>query len=182
MRFTQFGILAFVVAVIAGPLYTVSGYSPVRNLISELSAQNTQGNWLMSAGFIALGLCIAYDGVLAFAVEQLPFIAFGIFMLLAGLFSHKPIAPEVPFVQWAHTMHSALATAAGLSITIGLVWQAGAQQLLLPRVIAGGLALVCLAVPLAMFRFPEVQGLLQRAMYVLVFAWLFHSYPLRSDA
>ncbi len=182
MRLTYFGILAFVVAVIAGPLYTVSGYSPVRNLISELSAQNTQGNWFMSAGFIALGLCIAYDGVRAFSVQQLPFIAFGIFMLLAGLFSHRPIAPEAPFVQWAHTVHSALATAAGISITIGLAWQAGTQQSLLQRVIAGALAIVCLAFPLAMFRFPEVQGLVQRAMYVLVFAWLLHSYPLRTHA
>jgi hypothetical membrane protein len=182
MRLTHLGILAFVVAVIAGPLYTVSGYSPVRNLISELSAQSTQGNWLMSAGFVALGLCLAYDGVRAFSVHQLPFIAFGILMLLAGLFSHNPIAPEVPFVQWAHTAHSALATAAGISITIGLAWQAGTQQSVISRVVAGTLALVCLAFPLAMFRFPGVQGLVQRAMYVLVFAWLFHSYPLRTHA
>ncbi len=182
MRFTHFGILAFVLAVIAGPLYAVPGYSSVRNLISELSAQNTQGNWLMSSAFIVLGLGIAYDGARAFSVRQLPFIAFGAFMLLAGLFSHRPIATEVPYVQWVHSAHSALATAAGVSITVGLFWQAGTLQASMPRVIAGLLAFVCIAFPLAMLKFPEVQGLVQRAMYVLVFVWLFYSYPLRTHA
>ncbi len=177
MRFTHLGILAFVAAVVAGPLYTVTGYSAVRNLISELSAQNTPGNWIMSAAFLTLGAGIVADGTRSFAFHQLPFIAFGVFMALAGIFSHKPIDLQLTYVEWEHTAHSALATAAGVSVTVGFVWQAVHLQMPLHRLLVAVLALMCVVLPLAMFRFPEVQGVVQRVMYALVFMWLWSFYP-----
>jgi hypothetical protein len=57
------GILIFAVAALAGPCYTVEGYSPVSNVISQLGAQNTLNNLIMVAGFLALGIGIVADGI-----------------------------------------------------------------------------------------------------------------------
>lgn len=124
MHATRLGILLFALAAIAGPLYTVPEYSPVSNLISELGAQGTPRSWIMSAGFLALGAGIVAGGCVGFSCPLLPFMAFGVFMALAGLLGHKPVDPDVPYVSWVHAAHSALATAAGVSITAGLAWQA----------------------------------------------------------
>jgi hypothetical membrane protein len=177
MTSTRAGIVLFVLAVTAGPLYTVPGYSAVGNLISELAAQNTPRNVLMSGAFVALGVGIVVDGLRPFALAQAPFIGFGAFMALAGLFGHRPIAPGVPYAEWAHTAHSALATAAGVSITVAFVWQAVRQPLPVRRAVAAALALLCLVLPLAMLSFPDVQGAIQRLMYMLIFTWLWLHYP-----
>ena len=182
MRYTRFGISLFTLAVVAGPLYTVPEYSAVRNLVSELAAQNAPRNWLMSTAFIVLGACIAADGAKRFARHLVPFMAFGLFMALAGLFGHKPINPDAAYVAWVHSAHSALATVAGVSITLALAWQAFRQPLPAQRAIAGALAVVCLALPLTMLWFPPLQGLVQRTMYALIFAWLWLNYPEKTHA
>lgn len=174
---TRAGIVLFVLAVAAGPLYTVPGYSAVGNLISELAAQNTPRNILMSGAFVALGVGIAVDGLRPFAPAQAPFIGFGVFMALAGLFGHRPISSGVPYAEWVHTAHSALATAAGISITVAFVWQAVRQPSLVRRAVAAALAVLCLVLPLTMLSFPAVQGAVQRLMYLLVFTWLWLHYP-----
>ena len=145
---TRVGIVLFVLAVAAGPLYTVSGYSAVGNLVSELAAQNTPRNVLMSGAFVALGVGIVVDGLRPFAPAQAPFIGFGVFMALAGLFGHRPISSGVPYAEWAHTAHSALATAAGISITVAFVWQAVRQLSRARRAVAAALA-VALPCPAA---------------------------------
>lgn len=174
---TRVGILLFALSVIAGPLYTVPEYSMVRNLISELAAQNTPRNWLMAAAFVALGTGIAVDGFRRRAPHWLPFMAFGILMALAGLFGHRPLDPEVPYVAWVHTAHSVLATGAGISITAGFIWQAFRRPGPFRRLACALLALVCVALPLLMLWHPSVQGATQRVMYALVFSWLWISYP-----
>ena len=55
MHLTRAGILVFVAAVLAGPWYTVGGYSAVGNLISELAAQHTRGNFIMVPAVGQLG-------------------------------------------------------------------------------------------------------------------------------
>ena len=182
MRFTRLGIAIFAVAVVAGPLYTVPGYSPVANLISELGAQNTPRNFLMVAAFVALGAGIVADGLRKFHRTHAPFIAFGLFMVLVGFFGHKPINPDLPYAAWVHTAHGALATAAGISITVGFAWQAFRRAGTAKRVAAASLAVVSLALPLAMLSFPGYQGAIQRVMYFLVFSWLWVYYPPRTHA
>ena len=179
MSATRAGIALFVLAVAAGPLYTAPGYSAVGHLISELAAQNTPRSFLMSGAFLALGAGIAVDGLRPFSRALAPFVAFGFFMALAGLFGHKPITAGVPYVAWVHGAHSALGTAAGIAITVAFAWQALRQPTPARRIVAGVLAVLCFALPLAMLSFPGVQGAIQRLMYMLVFSWLWLCYPRR---
>jgi hypothetical protein len=182
MRLTRIGIATFAFAVVAGPLYTSQGYSVVGNLISELAAQNTPRNFIMAGAFVALGAAVVADGTRAFHRSLAPFVAFGFFIGLAGLFGHKPIDPELPYLPWAHTVHGALATAAGISISVAFILQAVRPSPPAPRVVAAILAVVCFALPMAMLWLPAVQGAIQRAMYLLVFAWLWHYYPHATHA
>ena len=179
MSATRAGIVLFVLAVAAGPLYTAPGYSVVANLVSELAAQHTPRNFLMSGAFLALGAGIVFDGWRSFSRALIPFVAFGGFMALAGLFGHRPITPGVDYVEWVHAAHSALGTAAGIAITFAFAWQALSQPTPARRIVAGGLAVLCFALPLAMLSFPGAQGVIQRLMYLLVFAWLWLYYPKR---
>ena len=182
MKPTRMGIVIFAAVAAAGPWYTVDGYSLVSHVISLLGAQNTTGNSVMVTGFLALGLGIILDGVRRFSWPALPFMVFGLCMALAGLFAHKPLSPEVDFSKLAHQIHSALATLAGISITVGLLWQAARKTALRPRLIALALAALCLGLPLCMLSFLEFQGLIQRLMYLLIFAWLWACYPPASPA
>jgi hypothetical protein len=178
MNFTRFGIVLFSAAALAGLCYTVDGYGVVKHVISQLGAQNTPNNFIMIAGFIALGAGLITDGLRRFSMPLIPFIFFGFFMALAGLLAHKPLAPAVPFNNMAHQAHGILASLAGISITVGLLWQAVRAARLCSRAVAVALAVLCLVLPLCMLFFQEFQGLIQRLMYLMIFTWLWCWYPI----
>ena len=177
MNATRFGILFFASAALAGPWYTVEGYSTVSNLISQLGAQQTQNNWVMVIGFLALGCGIIADSIRRFSRRVLPFTFFGLFMALAGIFAHKPLPPVIEYNEFAHQAHSVLATLAGISITVGLLWYAAAAASIRSRITGITLAVLCFALPLCMLVFPDFQGLIQRFMYLLIFSWLWVCFP-----
>ena len=179
MTTTRAGILIFTAAVLAGPWYSVAEYNPLTHVISLLGAQNTPNSFIMVAGFLALGFSIFIDGMREFNKPVIPFMAFGIFTGLAGLLAHKPIAPSMAHNELMHQAHSLLATLAGISITVGLLWQAALLPASWRRVMTLLLAILCLALPLSMLAFEDSQGLIQRYMYLLIFAWFWIYYPLK---
>ena len=117
------------------------------------------------------------DGNRRFNKPVLPFIAFGLFMGLAGLLSHKPISPAVSFIESVHQAHSLLASLAGISITIGLLWQVVLVSTFWSRAIIITLATLSVMLPLCMLAFQDVQGLIQHFIYFFVFIWLWADYP-----
>lgn len=182
MEITRIAIVMFVLAVVLGPLYSVGGYSAVSNVISELAAQRTPHNYIMASAFLALGAAVVAQGVSAFRRPLLPFVVFGVSFGAAGLFGHKPIVPDVPYSVWVDAAHSALATVSGVSLTVGFLWQAFVARVQWYRWLSAALALACVGMPLLMLRLPHYQGLVQRVMYLLVFAWLWVYYPRRAHA
>lgn len=179
---TRIAILFFIAAVALGPLYTVDGYSPVSNVISELAAQNTPRSYIMAVAFVLLGAAIVIEGATAFRRSLIPFMAYGLFFGAAGLFGHRPITPGLPYSEWVDATHSGLATASGIALTIGFAWQAVLAREPFYRWTAGALALACVGMPLLMLWQPSSQGVVQRAMYLLVFSWLWAYYPRRVRA
>ena len=77
-----------------------------------------------------------------------------------------------PALLSAHTAHSTLASLAGVSIIVALVWHALRSGVRSRRFVALLLAVLCVALPLSMLGFPAYHGLIQRFMYLLVFLWL----------
>ena len=182
MGITRIAIIVFAVAVVLGPFYTAEGYSPVSNVISELAAQRTRGNYIMASAFLTLGGAIVAQGVSAFRRTLLPFIVFGAFFGAAGLFGHKPITTGVPYSAWVDSTHSALATLSGVALTVGFCWQAAVARAHWYRWLSVALALACVGLPLLMLQQPQYQGLVQRVMYLLVFAWFWVYYPRTTHA
>lgn len=176
LTLTRVGIAVFALAVILGPLYTVSEYSIAGNLISELGAQHTKNNFIMIIAFVLLGAGIAIDGITSFKLALLPFILFGVAMAIVGIFPHKPIDAGLDYNSTFHSLHGMLASVAGTSITIGFIWQGilfrGSQKM-----VCFYLAAVALVFPLLMLKFPHLQGIIQRLMYVQILAWLWMNYP-----
>ncbi len=66
---------------------------------------------------------------------------------------------------------------AGISITIGFVWQGVLSKQIASKLICFHLAIVCFAFPVLMLKIPEYRGLVQRLMYVQVLGWIALQYP-----
>jgi hypothetical protein len=162
------------------PAVTAPGYSSVRNLISELAAQNTPYSGVMATAFVLLGASIAAAGLRPLSRGLLPFVAFGLCFAAAGLFGHKPIGEGIEYRAALHAAHSALGTLSGIALTVGFVVQALRPTGPRRRAIAWALASVCVAFPLLMLALPAYQGAIQRLMYAVVFAWLWTDYPDRA--
>jgi hypothetical membrane protein len=177
MAITRAAIVLFVATVVLGPLYTVPGYSSTSNVISELAAQSTRGNYLMSVAFVLLGVCVAIDGLTSRHRSLAPLVAFGLCFAAAGIFGHKPITAGVPYSAWQDKLHSILATFSGIALTVGFVWQALLATTRSYRAIVVALASLCVGLPMLMLVLPNYQGAVQRVMYLLVFAWLWAYYP-----
>ena len=181
-RVTIISILFFGAVVVAGPAYTVDGYSAISYLISELGAQKTNNNYIMIVGFITLGSGIIIASLSRISHPIIPFMLFGLFMIVAGAFPHKPINQELEYNAIFHSLHGVSATLAGIAITIGFAWQGVLSQHLASKLLCFYLAVVCFAFPILMLINPEYQGIIQRAMYLQVLGWIMVMHPERIMA
>lgn len=177
----KFGILIFAAAILLGPFYTVDGYSVVANTVSQLGAQRTPNNVVAIIGFVAFGLGIVIEWLRHRSWATVPFLLFGVFVAAAGLLPHRPIDPAMPYNELVHRLHSVMATASGIAVTVGFLWQGIREGITKMRVCDFYMALICLVLPMTMFVMPEFQGLIQRLMYFQVFAWLWFVYPSRTS-
>ena len=109
-QITRISIIIFAITVLTGPFYTVDNYSHIRNLISELGAQQTKNNFIMIIGFLILGLGILMDSYKKISYPIIPFALFGIFMIMAGIFPHKPADTSLSYNHTFHSLHSLSAT------------------------------------------------------------------------
>lgn len=175
--YIKIGIILFGLAIILGPLYTVENYSLLSNTISELAAQKTPNNFIAILGFIAFGSGIIIEWMRQPSKITLPFLFFGIFMILAGLLPHKPIDPSLPYSITTDQLHSLMASASGIAITIGFLWSGIRSQGAKVRVFNLYMVIICVILPLIMVATPEYQGITQRLMYFQVFIWFWFFYP-----
>jgi hypothetical protein len=174
---TKTGILSFAAVILLGPIYSVDVYNVAANTISELGAQATRNNFLAISGFVAFGSGICIDWLRHQSWRTVAFLIFGLCVAAAGLFPHKPIGVGIPYDARIHEMHSVLASAGGVAVTVGFIVQGIAARDWRTRSLAFYLAAICVLMPMAMFAWPDYQGLIQRAMYLQVFAWLWFYFP-----
>ena len=176
-QITRISIIIFAITVLTGPFYTVDNYSHIRNLISELGAQQTKNNFIMIIGFLILGLGILMDSYKKISYPIIPFALFGIFMIMAGIFPHKPADTSLSYNHTFHSLHSLSATLAGISISIGSFWQGILSLSRTQKAICFYLAIACFVFPMLMLTMNEYQGILQRFMYLQIVAWLWIMFP-----
>lgn len=171
---THVGVAVAATAIAIGPFFNVADYSSLRHSTSELGAQGAPGAWIMNAGFAAFGFGVLIDAVRAFRASPAPavaFVVFGLAMIMTAVFSHRPIDPAAPYVAFEDDMHSFFSSLVGASFAIGVLAFGFARRDLGPPAVHAAAVAAALILPLAMFLLPEIEGALQRAMFLISFAW-----------
>ena len=171
------GLAASAATTLLAPVLVPDGYSWISRTTSEAAAQGISGAWLGRAGFLLFGLSVL---LLADVRRQSwgPWgsglhVAFGACMTAAAAFSHRPWLSGVAFDPTEDFLHSLAATAMGFAFAGGVV--AVALRMSRFPTPSGVLDVVAVAasvvLPIAMTAVPAVDGLLQRLMFAVAYAW-----------
>ena len=172
------GLLGSAVALALAPALMPADYSWVTHTTSESAAQGVEGAWLARLGLLLFGLSALLVAVvrascwprLAVWLQS----AFGVLLASSAAFSTRPWRPGVSFDRIEDTLHSFAATAMGFAFALGVV----AVLALAPRAeepvrrVVGVIAVAAaVLLPMGMGLFPQVQGVLQRCMFVIAYVW-----------
>ena len=154
-----------------------ASYSWISNVISESAAQGVPGAWLARAGLLAFGLAVLWQALLLRRIWSpgalYCHLAFAICMLSAAAFSHRPWIAGAPFDDFEDLLHSVAATGMGFAFAFGVAfrqWQriAGGAGVCVPDLVAIACSVV---LPVTGVLWPELDGLLQRSMFLVAYVW-----------
>ncbi len=175
-RSRRFVLLILVVSaalLAVAPAVVGNGYSVTANTLSESAAQATRGAWVARGGFLLFGLGVLW---LTAIKREWPPVArflhgiFGVAMTTIAVFSHKPFVADVPYDQVEDSLHSVGATVIGFAFAAGVLvvsWNRIRRWRFLDILALAAAVLV----PIAMPRYPEWDGILQRVMFLVAYVW-----------
>ncbi len=172
---THIGVLLCGMMVMLGPLYTVEDYSVVSHTVNQLGAQNTPGRWFLNLGFLTLGIGVGLDARRLWWTAPFVsvfFIMFAIAVAMMAIFSPRPIDPAQAYSDMGHVLHAVFATAGSLCFCVGAAAYGFYRRTGPAKWLGIGAGVVALLLWFTVFTMPDIQGVLQRLMYTVVFAWL----------
>ncbi len=161
----------------AAPLRLPSSYSWVRHTISESAAQGVEGAWVARLGLLLMGLAALWlSGVAGRrwgSGGKYLLRSFGVLMVAAATFSHKPWEAAVSFDQTEDVLHSVAATGMGFAFAIGvaLVTIRRPAPTFFTRAFDITAFAASVLIPLGMSAWPHAAGLLQRCMFTIAYLW-----------
>lgn len=171
--FSFFIFILFLVVSNGLAFFSFPGYSIFHNTTSHLGAQGSPHAWIMNLVFIALGImAVLVTFHTRIIYHQVVGAAFGLSLLLTGIFQHAPLIESLTANQLQDQVHSFFASATGFSFSLlafGHAFMSTGSQ----RAAGFVLALSAIIIPIAMMSFPAFMGLLQRIMFAGAFGWLF---------
>jgi hypothetical protein len=171
------GLAASALALGLAPLLMPPSYSWVAHTTSESAAQGVPGAWLARGAFLLFGA-----GVVTIAALSRGrwgrwgaglHAAFGVLMIAAGTFSARAWEEGWPFSPLEDLLHSVAATAMGFAFAVGVVlvaWERWRRRRAW-RLIDLTAVIASVALPLAMAGAVGLAGVLQRAMFLVAYAW-----------
>ena len=164
-------------ALAAAPALMPPGYSWVSHTTSESAAQGVDGASLARTGFVLFGLSVILLatsrrqrwGSWATALHA----GFGALLVAAAVFSHRPWVAGEDFDHVEDVLHSVAATAMGFVFVGGVVVTALGRSRgdTWPRALDIMAVASSVAIPLGMAAQPDIDGVLQRLMFVVAYAW-----------
>ncbi|WP_366635911.1 DUF998 domain-containing protein [Aquisalimonas sp.] len=118
-------LLASAIALGTAPFIMPEDYDWISHTTSESAAQQVEGAWLARLGFLLFGIGVLWlsagAGVLWGRWGTLLHVAFGLFMIAAGVFSASSWDPAVPHDAVEDALHSMAATAMGFAFAFAIV-------------------------------------------------------------
>ncbi len=152
-------------------------YSWIRHTTSESAAQGVEGAWLARLGFVIFGLGVLWLtsalrriwGRLAILLHT----AFGFFMVATAAFSSRSWETSLPFDRIEDVLHSVASNGVGLSFTCGviLIFLQRSRGQRLRRAFDCAAFVAATLIPLSMAIWSEIDGVLQRSMFVIAYIW-----------
>lgn len=168
-----YGLMVLVVFIL--PHFSSQGYLILSHTTSQLGAQNTQNSWIMNGVFLLLSLVTIYKGMAKFKKDYLLLflvLLFGFSLAMTAVFSHAPILPNVEYSVEEDYLHSIFSTITGFSFVFFAISYAFSQKKE-KRIFAISVAVSASLLSILIFRFPELAGIWQRAIFMSTFFWLF---------
>ena len=181
MKLNTVAVIWIVVMIVIAHAVAPSTYHWREHTISQLAAQRYALAWIMRAGFVGFGGLVVIGALQrlrrarATAYRDLPLLAYGLAMALAGIYSTRFWVLAVCYSPREASLHSAMATLAGvaLSLAVLLCWL---RDLRTGHRGWHGVALIgILGLSLAFGLAGRRAGLVQRALYLVGFAWLIYA-------
>ena len=175
----------WIAIILVAHLFTPPGYIWTQNTISELASQGHTYKWIMQAGLSGFGaLIVLAVGLFIFKTRRviyplLPIALYGFAILLSGIYCAAPIDPSIPYSVSEAKLHSAFATTAGLSLSLGIFWRifvsSNNRERLAHFIFLAAVIGLSVLFGLAENDTIEIgKGIIQRLLYMSGFAWLIY--------
>jgi putative copper export protein len=171
------GLATSAAALAAAPALMPPGYSWVSHTTSESAAQGVEGAWLARTGFVLFGLAVILLATIrrrrwgpwATALHA----GFGALLIAAAAFSHRTWMAGEAVDRMEDVLHSIAATSMGFAFVSGVVFTAFRRSRgdVRPRAFDIMAIAASVAIPLGMAARPDIDGVLQRLMFVVAYAW-----------
>lgn len=165
--------LVSIACLIIAPGVLPADYSIADHTISEAAAQATDGAWLARTGIFLFGLGVFWLSVSkrTWALSaRIVHGAFGILMIAAAVYSHRPMMEGVDYDQFEDTLHSIAATSIGFAFAFGVLI-VGWRRVSGWKVIDFIAIAAAIGVPIAMAANTGSVGLWQRGMFAVAYVW-----------
>lgn len=182
-KLVMFSVVYFVAVILVAHFFAHPGYAWAQNTISELASQGHRHKWIMQLGFIGFGLLLS-GGLVLKSIDakriHYPDILLGLYglaIIVTGFFCEKPIAATISYSVKEASIHSAFATVAGISLSLGMLGYLLMAATPSERVFHA--VFLALVVGFSMlFGLTENEtigigkGIVQRGLYLVSFVWL----------
>lgn len=169
---------ASMAAVAAAPVFMPDGYSWIANTISESGAQGIDRAWVARAGVATAGVAVMMlvlaAGDLLPATSRLAFFLYALALFAAVAFPEKPWF-EGSEGNLTADLHTAAAFLAGLCFAVGVIALSPHRSPTekATRLFDTAMVGMIVTIPPLMLLFVSYEGLLQRILVVMGYAWLF---------
>jgi len=175
----------WLVIIVIAHFFAPPGYVWTQNTISELASQGHTYKWIMQAGLSGFGALIMLAvGMAIFRTKKvlipvLPLMLYGLGVFLSGVYCAAPIDPSIEYSIAEAKLHSTFATAAGLSLSAGILWHIFASSNGREK-LAHTFFLVAVVGFSMLFGLVENGmldlrlGIVQRCLYLSGYAWLIY--------
>jgi len=171
-------LLAGSFAAITVAAFAVAGpYSWVEDSISASAGQGVHRAWVTRLGFLLYGFAVlilaASNRPLWGIPGQVLFGLFAVMMVATAAFAHAPFEEGVAYDQFEDDLHTITATVMGFAFVVGTisVMARRGPPLTLAHAVDGGAAALAIALSLAMSAASDLEGLLQRLMFLMGYGW-----------
>lgn len=163
----------FVGVILVAHLAVTDNYKWTHNTISDLGAQGYPRKVIMQTGFVAFGLLLAMGTLMnGLSWRSAPLLVYGLCVFMTGIFCTTPFTDVVTFSKKEAFLHSLFAQMAGFAFSIGILVQIFYSADIKTKCLHLAFLVLVLGLSAAFGLFKENQGITQRLLYGVSFAWL----------